>query len=197
MRGSHVWVCALPLALLAGGCTHTQVSPPQATVAVPAGWAESDPAPISEDITQYWHLLNDPLLIELVEKAVTNNRDLAQSAGRLDLARSQLRGARAGYMPTITGSGSVKALRRAFFTFVDNKLGYYRAGDNADIEIRAVTADDKPVKTAGKLEIHRVTFTELTSPYGHDSFLLEVRPLAQLLQPFLEQTRLAFQGRFE
>ena len=42
-----------------------------------------------------------------------------------------------------------------------------------------------------------VTFTELTSPYGHDSFLLEVRPLAQLLQPFLEQTRLAFQGRFE
>jgi homoserine O-acetyltransferase/O-succinyltransferase len=36
-----------------------------------------------------------------------------------------------------------------------------------------------------------VTFTELTSPYGHDSFLLEVEPLEQLLVPFLEQTWLA------
>jgi NodT family efflux transporter outer membrane factor (OMF) lipoprotein len=106
MRGSHVWVCALPLALLAGGCTHAPVSAPQATVAVPAQWAESDPAPISVDITQYWRLLDDPLLVDLVQKAVANNRDLAQSAGRLDLARSQLRSARAGYMPTITGSGS-------------------------------------------------------------------------------------------
>jgi homoserine O-acetyltransferase len=36
-----------------------------------------------------------------------------------------------------------------------------------------------------------VTFVELTSPYGHDSFLLEVEPLEALLQPFLEQTLLA------
>ncbi len=33
-----------------------------------------------------------------------------------------------------------------------------------------------------------VTFVELTSPYGHDSFLLEVEPLEELLAPFLEQT---------
>jgi homoserine O-acetyltransferase/O-succinyltransferase len=36
-----------------------------------------------------------------------------------------------------------------------------------------------------------VTYTELTSPYGHDSFLLEVEPLEELLHPFLEQTWLA------
>jgi homoserine O-acetyltransferase len=33
-----------------------------------------------------------------------------------------------------------------------------------------------------------VSFVELTSPYGHDSFLLEVEPLEDLLVPFLEQT---------
>ena len=36
-----------------------------------------------------------------------------------------------------------------------------------------------------------VSFVELTSPYGHDSFLLEVEPLEELLRPFLEQTHLA------
>ena len=36
-----------------------------------------------------------------------------------------------------------------------------------------------------------VSFVELTSPYGHDSFLLEVEPLEELLTPFLEQTYLA------
>ena len=35
-----------------------------------------------------------------------------------------------------------------------------------------------------------VSFVELTSPYGHDSFLLEVEPLEELLAPFLEQTYL-------
>jgi|SRR5579872_4747245 len=36
-----------------------------------------------------------------------------------------------------------------------------------------------------------VSFVELTSPYGHDSFLLEVEPLEELLAPFLEQAYLA------
>ena len=35
-----------------------------------------------------------------------------------------------------------------------------------------------------------VTFVELSSPFGHDSFLLEVEPLEELLNPFLEQTLL-------
>ena len=39
-----------------------------------------------------------------------------------------------------------------------------------------------------------VSFVELTSPYGHDSFLLEVEPLEELLAPFLEQTYLAAKG---
>ena len=39
-----------------------------------------------------------------------------------------------------------------------------------------------------------VSFVELTSPYGHDSFLLEVDPLEELLTPFLEQTYLAAKG---
>jgi len=32
------------------------------------------------------------------------------------------------------------------------------------------------------------TYTEFSSPFGHDSFLIEVDPLARLTQPFLDQT---------
>ncbi|MCA8935618.1 MAG: hypothetical protein KDB68_05380 [Planctomycetes bacterium] len=67
---------------------------------------------------------------------------------------------------TISGQGSVKALRRAFFAFVDNKLGFYRPGDKLDVEVRCVTADDKPVETAGRLEIHRVTFAKRIDEEG-------------------------------
>jgi len=41
----------------------------------------------------------------------------------------------------------------------------------------------------------QVSFVELTSPYGHDSFLLEVEPLAELLRPFLDQTHAAERRR--
>jgi homoserine O-acetyltransferase len=34
-----------------------------------------------------------------------------------------------------------------------------------------------------------VSFIELDSPYGHDSFLIELEPLTALIQPFLAQTR--------
>jgi NodT family efflux transporter outer membrane factor (OMF) lipoprotein len=99
-RGSGLALVALALV----GCAQPQITVPAATVAVPAQWAESDPAPISVDIAEYWTLLGDPLLAELVEQAIGNNRNLAQSAARLDQSRAQLRAARAGYLPTITGS---------------------------------------------------------------------------------------------
>ncbi|MHC4841300.1 MAG: MG2 domain-containing protein, partial [Planctomycetota bacterium] len=67
---------------------------------------------------------------------------------------------------TIVGNGSVKALRRAFFAFVDNKLGFYRPNDELDVEVRTVTADDKPVETKGKMQIYKVTFHKRTDEDG-------------------------------
>ena len=91
-------------ALLLSGCAMPQVTPPQAAVAVPDAWAQSEPAPITADITEYWRLLDDPLVTDLVERALASNRDLAQGAARLDLARSQVRQARAGWLPSVTAS---------------------------------------------------------------------------------------------
>ncbi|HYD25924.1 MAG TPA: efflux transporter outer membrane subunit [Croceibacterium sp.] len=95
------------LALSTAACTATRLPPADAGLAIPAAWAETDPAPVSLDIAHYWRLLDDPLLTEFVEAALAENLDLAQSAARLDQARAQLRGARAGFLPQLTGSGRV------------------------------------------------------------------------------------------
>jgi NodT family efflux transporter outer membrane factor (OMF) lipoprotein len=100
------------LAMIAGsigslaiaGCATPALDPPDAGIAIPATWAETAQAPASLDVARYWRLLDDPVLTEFVEAALANNLDLAQSAARLDQARAQLAGTRAGYMPQVFGS---------------------------------------------------------------------------------------------
>jgi NodT family efflux transporter outer membrane factor (OMF) lipoprotein len=100
------------LAMLAGtvgslaiaGCATPAIDPPDAGIAVPAAWVETEQAPASLDVARYWRQLDDPVLTEFVEAALANNLDLAQSAARLDQARAQLAGTRAGYMPQVSGS---------------------------------------------------------------------------------------------
>lgn len=99
---------AVPLLLGLSACASTVSVPPQAGMSVPADWAESEVTPVDLELTQYWRLLGDPLLAEFVETAIAENLDLAQSAARLDQARTQLRSARAGYFPQINASGGVQ-----------------------------------------------------------------------------------------
>ncbi|QZH75027.1 MAG: efflux transporter outer membrane subunit [Erythrobacter sp.] len=96
-----------PLLFALGACATTEVDVPAPTVEVPAEWALSNPAPISTDLTQYWTLLDDPLLTQFVEQAIVENRDLAVSAARLDQARASLLQARAGFFPSIGANGGV------------------------------------------------------------------------------------------
>ena len=98
----------LPLLLGLAACATPGAVPPDAGMAVPAAWAVSEAAPVDLELAQYWTMLGDPLLTELVEAAIAENLDLAQSAARLDQARAQLRGARAGFFPQVNASGGVR-----------------------------------------------------------------------------------------
>jgi len=97
----------IALALATTACGTTNLAQPESGVPVPVAWAETEQAPASVDLTTYWRLLDDPLLTAFVEQAIASNNDLAQSAARLDQARAQLKGARAGFLPQLTGSGRV------------------------------------------------------------------------------------------
>ena len=90
------------------GCTTLAPAVPPPSVPIPAAWSEADPAPISNDLSEYWQLVGDPLLARYVEQAIDANRELAQGLARLDQAQAQLDQARASYLPTIDASGGVR-----------------------------------------------------------------------------------------
>ncbi len=107
---NQISVRITPLAALLvftlAGCATPRIEVAEPVVVVPEQWALSDTAPLSPDLAQYWLLLGDPLIADLAEQAIARNRDLAQSAARLDQARASLRQAQAGWLPAVSASGS-------------------------------------------------------------------------------------------
>lgn len=102
-RATGLLAAASALALSA--CATPVVETAQPQVAVPAEWQVAEAAAISTDLAEYWTMLGDPLLTSYVEQAIAENRDLAQSAARLDQARASLVQARAGWLPTVSANG--------------------------------------------------------------------------------------------
>ena len=123
-------LCVLaPAALALAACSTPQsLAIAEPTIAIPANWAQSDPAPISADLAEYWTQLGDPLLDEFVEQAILENRDLAVSAARLDQARASLVQARAGYLPSVNGTGGVSS---AIGDFADEDIRFSVGADAA------------------------------------------------------------------
>ena len=74
-------------------------------IAIPQDWSDQGAAPAAYDEAEYWEALGDPVLSALVEQAVAQNLDLAQSAARLVQAREGLVQARAGFLPQVSASG--------------------------------------------------------------------------------------------
>ncbi len=116
---------------LLSGCTTPQFARPDAQLAVPDAWQETQVAPASLDIATYWRLLDDPLLTEFVETAIARNLDLAQSAARLGQAQAQLKGARAQWAPQLSVNG--RASQEFSSDFPDDQQ--YNLGADASWEI--------------------------------------------------------------
>jgi NodT family efflux transporter outer membrane factor (OMF) lipoprotein len=121
---------ALPLVLAAAGCVRPDLAPVDAGIPVPERWAETDTAAVTSDVAAYWTQLDDPLLTQFVEQALTSNLDLAQSAARLEQARAQLASARAGFFPQLSASAGAN---KDVGDFAKKKLGF-NAGLDASWE---------------------------------------------------------------
>ncbi|MEM7587885.1 MAG: efflux transporter outer membrane subunit [Acidobacteriota bacterium] len=84
------------------------------TVAAPADWvARESPSlePGAEVLAEWWTRLEDPLLSELLTRAVASNHDLRVAEARVREARAQRRVASAKQLPKIDGSADATRFR--------------------------------------------------------------------------------------
>ncbi|MBO9601832.1 MAG: efflux transporter outer membrane subunit [Novosphingobium sp.] len=95
----------LVLAVGLGGCTALAPAMPDHAIALPADWSAEGDAPARYDDARYWEALGDPALSTLVDEALAQNLDVAQSAARLTQAREALAQARASFLPQLSASG--------------------------------------------------------------------------------------------
>jgi hypothetical protein len=58
----------------------------------------------------------------------------------------------------ISGEGSVKVTRQAFYAFLQSDCGYYRPGEEVVMHLRCLTPDNKPVRCEGILTISSVIY---------------------------------------
>lgn len=103
-RSTAVSICAV---LLAGCAAPGRLAPPAARIALPGDWSEPSEA-TALDSLRYWTLLGDPELDAFVDRALANNRNLAQAASRISLARAGVRASRASYLPQLSGSAGAR-----------------------------------------------------------------------------------------
>lgn len=102
----------------------TRTAPPSA-VPVPEHWSV-ETAPAARDAPAYWTRLGDPLVDRHVERALANNRDIAQAAARVAQARAGVRASRAAFLPQVDASGGV---RRDVGDLADDRLQFSLGAD--------------------------------------------------------------------
>jgi len=188
-RRASLVLAALGSVALAG-CTTPQFAEPEAGVAVPPAWQETAAPHAELDLATYWRQLDDPLLTELVEAAMANNLDLAQSAARLEQARAQLKGARAQWAPQLSVNG--RASQEFSSQFPDDQQ--YNLGADASWEIdlfgqigSEVAASEADLASAG------YSLADLQRLITGQVALATIQARATALQLAIARDTLAFQ----
>jgi outer membrane protein, multidrug efflux system len=111
-RGGAAIMAVAMVALVLPGCTvGPNYRPPSAArMGVPDQFstdiAPGADAPSVQELGSWWAALGDPLLGDLVDKALAANPDIEAAGAKLRQARAQYKEARASLFPTLDGSGS-------------------------------------------------------------------------------------------
>ncbi len=107
----RIIAAGLMLLALAGCSFAPDYQRPQ--MELPQTWTTTPGQPERLD-EQWWKRFGDPALNELVQEALTANRDIAAAVAKVDYARAQLGSARAELFPLLSGQG------QGTQTWVDN-----------------------------------------------------------------------------
>lgn len=111
-----IWIWSVLAALVLTGCMMPgpDYAPPEQKL--PESW-NGEPMGVThralgrEVLAEWWSTLNDPILSDLMKKAVANNPDLGQARARIREQRARRNISRAGLFPTLDASGSHRKSR--------------------------------------------------------------------------------------
>lgn len=90
---------------------------------ISAGASEVDMHDPAADLTTFWRGFSDPVLTQLVERAIAANFDVRIAQARLQEARAGLSGARAGEFPEIDAAGSAGRALQPGYLFPSETRG--------------------------------------------------------------------------
>jgi NodT family efflux transporter outer membrane factor (OMF) lipoprotein len=102
MRRFAAPLCVLVLAACTVGPNYRP--PEAASLSVPDTYYQRPAGAQPADLARWWERFDDPLLTRFIDDATAGNFDLAAASARLTQARESLVQARAGLVPTVTGS---------------------------------------------------------------------------------------------
>jgi multidrug efflux system outer membrane protein len=179
-----------PLSLLAGcAMVGPNYQPPAPTA--PASWNQLNGSngfakpEAAGDLSHWWRLFNDPMLSDLVEKALQSSPDLRSAQARLREARARRNVAAAGLFPSVSGSATASrnksssqsgsgATRNAFSAGFDaswelDVLGGVRRGieaAEADLESTQASLHDTQVSLAAEVALNYVELRAFQTRLG-------------------------------
>jgi NodT family efflux transporter outer membrane factor (OMF) lipoprotein len=150
-----VLACATAVALAACAVGPDYRPPSAAQLSVPADYPSGAPQRVDPaELRQWWTRFDDPVLAELVERAMDANLDVAAAEARLRAARASLTATRAAWWPAL--GASVDASSRNVSDTPGGAVETWQAGFDAAWEIdifggtrRAVEAAAAGVDVAG------------------------------------------------
>src|SRR5471032_1146550 len=120
MSKSISWMalCAMGVLTVSGCAVGPNYQPPTLpmdTGFVSAGASAVDAGSPSPDLATFWRGFDDPMLTQLVERAISANFDVRIAQARLQEARAGLAGAKADELPELDASGNTgRALQPAY-----------------------------------------------------------------------------------
>ncbi len=147
----------LSLAMLLPSCAVVGPDYIVPVTAVPAAWNAAQPgtASMAYELSGWWTRLNDPLLSQLIERALAGNLNLREAQGRVLEARARRGFAQADRFPTLSASSGADRLRHSNEVGARSASELYSAGFDASWELdlfggrqRAVEAADALLQSA-------------------------------------------------
>ena len=102
------WIGGMAATLSACAAGPDYRAPQPTALGVPAAYytAPAGEALTEAELANWWTRLNDPVLVGLIDQAVSSNLDIVQAQARLRQARESLVQARTAFLPQVNASGS-------------------------------------------------------------------------------------------